>query len=161
MMDQLGIKSLRPGPSGDEKALNHANYYESLANSYPQLPDALTTNDGRKVMSAKMWWDVRRPEIVEWMEREVYGRIPANVPQVTWAVVASEREMVYGMPVNAKQPRLPADRRQHRATWLRSRPVRFIDCLVRKTWASGTIGWVRRCPGEHGAACRAARMAAA
>ena len=103
MMDQLGIRSLRPGPGGDEKALNHANYYESLANSYPQLPDALTTNDVLKVMSAKMWWDVRRPEIVEWMERDVYGRIPANVPQATWAVVASEREMVYGMPVNAKQ----------------------------------------------------------
>ncbi len=25
MMDQLGIKALRPGPSGDEKAPNHAN----------------------------------------------------------------------------------------------------------------------------------------
>jgi len=26
MMDQLGIKSLRPGPSGNESAPNHANY---------------------------------------------------------------------------------------------------------------------------------------
>ncbi|MGD0303703.1 MAG: acetylxylan esterase, partial [Candidatus Acidiferrales bacterium] len=32
MMDQLGIKKLREGPSGDEKAPNHANYDESLAN---------------------------------------------------------------------------------------------------------------------------------
>ena len=29
MMDQLGIKALRPGPSGNEKAPNHANYDES------------------------------------------------------------------------------------------------------------------------------------
>ena len=36
MMDQLGIKALRPGPSGDEKAPNHANYDESLANPYPE-----------------------------------------------------------------------------------------------------------------------------
>ncbi|MDZ4708822.1 MAG: hypothetical protein SH818_10530 [Saprospiraceae bacterium] len=32
MIDQLGIKSLRPGPSGDESAPNHANYNESTAN---------------------------------------------------------------------------------------------------------------------------------
>src|SRR5438270_8812300 len=34
MMNQLGIKALRPGPSGDEKAANHANYDESRANPY-------------------------------------------------------------------------------------------------------------------------------
>src|SRR5947209_7573725 len=39
MMEQLGIKSLRPGPSGDEKAPNHANYDESLANPFPDYPD--------------------------------------------------------------------------------------------------------------------------
>ncbi|MGB6725915.1 MAG: hypothetical protein WBE74_08405, partial [Terracidiphilus sp.] len=32
MMDQLGIKALRPGPSGNENAPNHANYDESKAN---------------------------------------------------------------------------------------------------------------------------------
>ena len=36
MMDQLGIKALRPGPSGNEKAPNHANYDESLANPFPE-----------------------------------------------------------------------------------------------------------------------------
>ena len=30
MMDQLGIKALRPGPSGNESAPNHANYDESV-----------------------------------------------------------------------------------------------------------------------------------
>ena len=42
MMDQLGIKALRPGPSGDEKAPNHANYDEAKANPYPNVPDPLT-----------------------------------------------------------------------------------------------------------------------
>jgi hypothetical protein len=42
MMDQLGIKALRPGPSGNENAPNHANYDESTANPFPVLPDALT-----------------------------------------------------------------------------------------------------------------------
>ena len=31
-----------------------------------------------------MWWKERRPEIVEDFEREVYGRIPKNIPKVTW-----------------------------------------------------------------------------
>ena len=42
MMDQLGIKALRPGPSGNEAAPNHANYDESTANPFPNLPDVLT-----------------------------------------------------------------------------------------------------------------------
>jgi len=49
MMQQLGIKTLRPGPSGDPTAPNHANYDESLANPYPNLPDALTLKNGKKV----------------------------------------------------------------------------------------------------------------
>jgi hypothetical protein len=86
MMDQLGIKALRPGPSGNEKDANHANYDEAKANLYGDLPDALTLKSGKKVTSAEQWWKQRRPEIVEDFEREVLGRVPPNVPKVTWAV---------------------------------------------------------------------------
>jgi hypothetical protein len=103
MMDQLGIKTLRNGPSGDEKAPNHANYDEALANPYPDLPDALTLKNGKKVSTASMWWKQRRPEIVEDMEREVYGRIPANVPQLSWVVKLTDKERVGFYPVIAKQ----------------------------------------------------------
>jgi hypothetical protein len=73
MMDLLGIKSLRPGRNGmDPKAANYANYDESKANPYPNLPDPLVLKDGRKVTTAKMWWDQRRPEIVEDFDREIY-----------------------------------------------------------------------------------------
>src|SRR5881392_1496289 len=84
MMDQLGIKALRPGPSGNEKAPNHANYDEAKANPYSDIPDPLTRNNGQKVTTAKMWWEERRPEIVELFERYVYGRVPAAVANVTW-----------------------------------------------------------------------------
>ena len=82
MMAQLGIRKLRPGPSGNENALNHANYDEALSNPFPNLPDVLTLKDGRKVTTAQMWRDQRRPEIVEGFEREVFGRVPPNVPKV-------------------------------------------------------------------------------
>jgi hypothetical protein len=103
MMDQLGIKALRPGPSGDESAPNHANYDESKANPYPNLPYVLTLRDGRKVTTAEMWWKRRRPEIVEDFEREVYGRIPKSTPRVTWTVAITDREFVGFMPVIAKR----------------------------------------------------------
>jgi hypothetical protein len=94
MMDQLGIKALRPGPSGNEKAPNHANNDESKANPFPNLPDPLTLNDGGKVTTAQMWWDKRRPEIVDLYEKNIYGRIPKDVPKVTWHVTAVDHEMI-------------------------------------------------------------------
>ena len=103
MMDQLGIKALRPGPSGDEKAPNHANYDETLANPYPNLPDVLTLKNGQKVTTAAMWWNQRRPEIVEDFEREVYGRLPKNLPTVTWTVKVTDREWLGFTPVIARQ----------------------------------------------------------
>lgn len=102
MMDQLGIKTLRLGPSGDANAPNHANYDEALANPYPNLPDVLTLKNGKKVANAEQWWKLRRPEIVEDMDREVYGRVPKNVPSVTWTVKVTDKEFVGRTPVIAK-----------------------------------------------------------
>ena len=94
MMDQLGIKALRPGPSGNEKAPNHANYDESKANPWPDLPDPLKLNNGQPVTTPQIWWDQRRPEIVEMYEKYVYGRIPKDEPNVKWTVTAVDHEMI-------------------------------------------------------------------
>src|SRR5438270_9935549 len=103
MMDQLGIKALRPGPSGNESAPNHANYDESLANPYPNLPDVLTLRNGKKVTTPAMWWNQRRPEIVEDFEREVLGRVPKGAPKVTWEVTKTAEAKLGDRPVIGKQ----------------------------------------------------------
>ncbi len=103
MMDQLGIKALRPGPSGNESAPNHANYDESKANPFPDLPDVLTLKNGKKVATAEIWWKQRRPEIVEDFEREVLGRVPGNVPKVTWTVTNTVNATVDSRAVIGKQ----------------------------------------------------------
>ena len=103
MMEQLGITALRPGPSGNESAPNHANYDEALANPYPNLPEVLTLKNGKKVTSADVWWKQRRPEIVEEFDREVLGRVPANVPKVTWVVNRTENFTVGGLAVVGKE----------------------------------------------------------
>lgn len=104
MKDQLGIKVLRTGPSGRAGATNEANYDPAKANPFPNLPDVLTLKNGQKVTAAEMWWKQRRPEIVEDFEREVVGRVPANVPRVTWMVVTQVVDGVIGtVPVIGKQ----------------------------------------------------------
>ena len=103
MMAQLGIRQLRPGRNADPQAANPANYDEARANPYPDLPDVLTLKNGRKVTTPAMWWSQRRPEIVADFEREVYGRVPANVPKVSWETLVNEREFVGFTPVIAKR----------------------------------------------------------
>src|SRR6266487_3235609 len=103
MMEKLWIKALRPGPSGNEQAPNHANYDEATANPFPNYPDPLTLKNGQKVTTAAMWVKQRRPEIIEDFEREVIGRVPANVPKVTWTVTASSEATIAGHPVVGRQ----------------------------------------------------------
>jgi len=103
MMDQLDIKALRPGANGNEKAPDHANYDESKANPFPDLPDALTLKSGQGVTSEAQWWHSRRPEIVEDFEREVLGRVPPNAPKVTWTVTSTTDSKAGIFPVVQKQ----------------------------------------------------------
>lgn len=62
MLDQLGIRKLRPGPSGNNNAPNPANYdpanYDpAKANPYPDWPELLKLNNGRKVTGDANWLD--------------------------------------------------------------------------------------------------------
>lgn len=105
MLAQLGIKTLRPGPSGSTApgTLNPANYDPEKANPFPDWPELLTSKDGRKITTPEQWWKQRRPEIAEDFEREVIGRVPANVPKVTWEVTETLDTTVGDLPVVAKQ----------------------------------------------------------
>jgi hypothetical protein len=104
MLDQLGITSLRPGANNhDPDATNKPNYDDSKANPFPNLPDPLVLNNGRKVTSAKDWWKVRRPQIVELFDEDIYGRVPRDLPKVRWDVVNTSNDKVADIPVIRKQ----------------------------------------------------------
>jgi len=103
MMELLQITSLRPGRNGmNPKAPNYANYDESKANPYPDLPDPLVLKNGQKVTTAEMWWNQRRQEIVEDFDREIYGRVPRDTPKVNWEVTSTTRETNGDVPVITK-----------------------------------------------------------
>lgn len=105
MLAQLGITRLRPGRDGSGKpgAPNPANYDEAQANPFPDYPEVLTCLDGTKVTTAAQWWERRRPELVELFEREVYGRIPTDVPAVHWEVTETIETTIANVPVVARQ----------------------------------------------------------
>jgi hypothetical protein len=99
MMQQLGITSIRQGANGrDANAPNAANYDEAKGNPYPELPAVLKFDNGKPVKNARDW-KKRRAEILEHFDREVYGRMPKNVPGVTWSVKESKDDVVGGKPV--------------------------------------------------------------
>ena len=87
IMDLLHMTAMRPGRKGSGEFKDGGpNYDEAQANPFPDLPDPLTLKNGKKVTKASDWWSKRRPEIVEDFDREIYGRVPPNVPKVKWAV---------------------------------------------------------------------------
>ena len=103
LLDLLHITSLRRGADGDPKSPHAANYDESKANSSAKLPDPLLLNNGKRVTTPKMWWEERRPQIVEDFDRELYGRVPKNAPRVNWEVRSTTKETVGEVPVVTKK----------------------------------------------------------
>jgi (4-O-methyl)-D-glucuronate---lignin esterase len=151
MMEQLGITVLRPGPSGNESAPNHANTDEALANPYPNLPDPLTLKNGKKVTTEKQWWTKRRPEIVEDFEREVIGRVPRDVPKVAWRVTdtaewvagthAVKGRQLVGHVDNTSYPAITVDIQMTVVTPVDARGP--VPLMIMFRWGSATLDAAR------------------
>ncbi len=104
MLDLLGITTpLRPGASGTAGRPDSANYDESKATAKSPLPDLLTLKNGKKVTTPEMWWNLRRPEIVEDFDREMYGRVPTNLPKIIWEVTSTTPGTNGTFPIITKQ----------------------------------------------------------
>jgi hypothetical protein len=77
------------------------NYDETLVPDF-ELPDVLTTAAGRSVDSARMWTDVRRPEILQLFQTHVFGRLPRL--NVTLRIRSHERTTVLeGLAIREQQ----------------------------------------------------------
>jgi len=101
MMEKLGISELRPGPSGDPNAPNAANSNESKVEDYT-LPILLEFENGSAVESPSDWQD-RKDEIFELFDREMYGRVPKDVPPVRWEVLSVKDTLEGNLPVKVKE----------------------------------------------------------
>ena len=101
MMEQLGMSELRAGPSGNPEASNAANSDESKVQPYT-LPELLEFEDGTQVQTPSEW-EARRAEIVELLDREMLGRVPEDVPPVTWEIISEKDTLEGDIPVKVKE----------------------------------------------------------
>jgi hypothetical protein len=110
MLDQLKIPAskMRPGPNGSNpRAPNYQNTDESKANPWPHLPEMMITKTRQPVTTPEQWWNVRRPELVEYFDAEVYGRVPRDVPKVTWEIAPPDAGSGRGAGGRAGDPGVP------------------------------------------------------
>ncbi len=77
------------------------NYTESKVVRYP-LPELMKLTNGQPVTDAATWMNQRRPEIVKFFESQVYGRVPATAPKVTWEVTSVDRTALGGSAIMKK-----------------------------------------------------------
>jgi hypothetical protein len=75
-----------------------ANYDESKVPKYT-LPDPLVMRSGARVRDAKMWFNERRPEILELYRSQVFGRGPAMQGKLEFEVTGVDRAALGGKAV--------------------------------------------------------------
>ncbi|MCP9199125.1 acetylxylan esterase [Gramella sp. GC03-9] len=102
MLDKLDIDSLRPGPSGDPSAPNAANSDEAKVKPLIDLPDPLQFDKGDTVAN-KPGWEKRRKEIIAHFNREMYGKVPGNVPEVSWKIISEKDSILGTFPVTIQK----------------------------------------------------------
>ena len=76
-------------------AKSKTNYDELKVPNYI-LPELFTCNDGTKVTTAQEWESRRRPEIMEFFSKSVYGQTPEGELKVKYKVVAKNRKALDG-----------------------------------------------------------------
>ncbi len=59
-------------------SFSQPNYDESKVPKYT-LPELLVSKTGKKITTAKIWNDVRRPEILSLFEENMYGKMPGEL----------------------------------------------------------------------------------
>lgn len=115
MLKTLKVKSVRQGADGQNPgAPNAANYDESRVAPYT-LPDPLRSKHGKPAATVDDWWKKRRPQIVAAFDHEVYGRVPAGIPSVTWTKQSESQhgnvtvDHMVGHVDNSAYPDAPVD----------------------------------------------------
>jgi len=78
------------------------NWYEFVPNydesKIPQfeIPDLLTSFNGRKIKNTRRWERVRRPELIDFFTNNVYGKVPGKLEISKWEVVEESADALNG-----------------------------------------------------------------
>jgi hypothetical protein len=75
-----------------------SNYDEDKVGTYT-LPDPLVLASGQAVRDAQTWFNLRRPEILDYYQDDIYGRVPLTAPQVTFEVASTDPKAMNGTAI--------------------------------------------------------------
>ncbi|MEY2877914.1 MAG: hypothetical protein RLZZ15_294 [Verrucomicrobiota bacterium] len=95
------------------------NYTEAKTGAYT-LPDPLTFADGSPVADARAWREKRRPELLELVEENEYGRVPPRPPALAFDVFDQGTPALDGKAL----------RKQVTIYFTASRTAHYVDLLV-------------------------------
>lgn len=62
------------------------NYDENKVPQF-EIPNPLTSFNGRKIKNTRRWEKVRRPELLEFFTNNVYGKVPGKLKISKWEIV--------------------------------------------------------------------------
>ncbi len=74
------------------------NVDESKVPEY-SLPEILVAQNGRKIKSVKLWERIRRPQILQLFQQEIYGKIPGKLEASEIVVHENDGEAVNGLAI--------------------------------------------------------------
>lgn len=77
-------------------AQNIANYDESKVPEF-DLPDPLTTFSNNKIRTSASWAEQRRPELIDFFESQVYGKVPGTADAIAFEVVEENNTVLNGL----------------------------------------------------------------
>ncbi len=74
------------------------NYDEENVPDF-QLPDPLTTFSGEKIIASKEWIDIRRPELLNFFGKQVYGQVPGTLDAFSFALIEQDDDALQGTAI--------------------------------------------------------------
>jgi hypothetical protein len=77
------------------KSRSEFNYSEEKVPAY-SMPEVLTSVSGKKIITEKDWYDLRRPELLELFRKNVYGRVPSATYEKSFQVVNEDKNAMGG-----------------------------------------------------------------
>jgi len=95
------------------------NYDESKIPDFI-LPDVLVTKSGDKIKNVDQWEKIRRSEVLELFETEVYGKVPKQAVEVKFHIVDNKKNVLDGL----------ADRKQIKIIFSKEDKIIEADLLI-------------------------------
>ncbi len=73
-----------------------ANYDESKVPEF-DLPDPLTTFSNNKILTSASWAEQRRPELINFFESHVFGKVPGSAEEISFKVIEKSDSALDGL----------------------------------------------------------------